>query len=865
MARKQINEGNDDLKSIIFSWSMDDIFNEDLFKGKVVKNTETFDSIESYLSSFVFPLLEEVRSEMCSSLKAISRAPFIDVSEIESVDLSNNKSKYRITVFLKNASFGGRKQVYNPKRGDILILSDIKPKHVSDLNSNGRTYCIALVNKGGKEDEELPPNSFIITTSSRVDWKLHDRIRGRGVSLIAMYLFNATTNGNIFRALNIELAKERDSVLVKGLLHPRYSVPHQVVDDHLKESLWSFNLNESQNNAVLNCISAAQGSKTCSINLIWGPPGTGKTKTTGALLWMLREMKCRTLTCAPTNTAVTEVASRYMNLLNENAAGSSIHSLGDMVLFGNKDRLRIDGGNLSEVFLDHRVRKLLMCFSPHRGWQHFLKSMVDFFENCLSSYEASVKDDDKEFQTLLVFARRNFSATSRSLRECLRTLIVHLPSSSFSKESSRDIVLLLDLIQEFDEILLRNVTSSDLEEAFKSADHAVDEIIGNSTASTLRKIRANCLEVLHRLLEGLHLPNICSSKDIGEFCLRHALLLFSTASSSSKLYYVEKMRALDVLVIDEAAQLKECETLIPLQLSGIRQAILIGDECQLPALVKSKVSENALFGRSLFERLTSLGYEKQLLDVQYRMHPSISRFPNANFYDNKISDGPNVIDEKHTRCFLPGPMFSPYSFINVEFGKEASDKSGYSKKNWVEAAVISEIISRLFNECKRTAERVSVGVICPYTAQVFAIQDKLDRAYNMHDYFSVRVNSVDGFQGSEEDIIIFSAVRSNTNGSVGFLSNLQRTNVALTRARHCLWIIGNATTLTSSGTVWSKLVRDANKRGCFFNAQEDKGIMDAIIKHFTEIGQLGDLVNIDSLSISGVQEEDLKNEGEVLG
>lgn len=300
---------------------------------------------------------------------------------------------------------------------------------------------------------------------------------------------------------------------------------------------------------------------------------------------------------------------------------------------------------------------------------------------------------------------------------------MHLPSASFSKKISEDIVLLLDLLQEFDTLLRRGVTSSDLEEAFKSADHAVDESIKNSTASTLQKIRVNCLEVLYRLQEGLHLPNLCSSKDIREFCLKNALLLFSTASSSSKLYYVENMRALDVLVIDEAAQLKECETLIPLQLSGIRHIILIGDECQLPALVKSKVlissfiyiyifeclcfqltefhcsqvSENALFGRSLFERLVSLGYEKQLLNVQYRMHPSISRFPNANFYDNQISDGPNVIDKKHTRCFLPGPMFAPYAFINVEFGEEASNKSEYSKKNLVEAAVISEIISRLFN------------------------------------------------------------------------------------------------------------------------------------------------------------------------
>lgn len=88
-----------------------------------------------------------------------------------------------------------------------------------------------------------------------------------------------------------------------------------------------------------------------------------------------------------------------------------------------------------------------------------------------------------------------------------------------------------------------------------------------------------------------------------------------------------------------------------------------------------------------------------------------------------------------------------------------------------------------FAACVRKKQKVSIGIICPYTAQVLAIQDKLEKKYKTNSSFAVKVNSVDGFQGSEEDIIIFSTVRSNRNGSIGFLSNLQRTNVALTRAR----------------------------------------------------------------------------------
>ncbi|KAK9275807.1 hypothetical protein L1049_023077 [Liquidambar formosana] len=127
-------------------------------------------------------------------------------------------------------------------------------------------------------------------------------------------------------------------------------------------------------------------------------------------------------------------------------------------------------------------------------------------------------------------------------------------------------------------------------------------------------------------------------------------------------------------------------------------------------------------------------------------------------------------------------------------------------------------------------EKLSVGVVSPYAAQVVAIQEKLDRKYDNVDGFAVKVKSVDGFQGGEEDIIIISTVRSNRGGNIGFISNSRRTNVALTRARHCLWILGNAWTLANSESVWEKLVRDAKDRNCFFNADDDKDLAKAILE-----------------------------------
>nr|CAB3488038.1 unnamed protein product [Digitaria exilis] len=275
---------------------------------------------------------------------------------------------------------------------------------------------------------------------------------------------------------------------------------------------------------------------------------------------------------------------------------------------------------------------------------------------------------------------------------------------------------------------------------------------------------------------------------------------------------------------------------------------------------KDNISDRANFGRSVFERLSSLGYGKHLLNVQYRMHPEISKFPVATFYDGKISDGPNVTHKNYNKSFLAGKWFGPYSFINVVSGHETTEMHGRSLKNTIEVAAVVRIVQRLFKaylcpflliaESVSTGRNASVGVVSPYNAQVRAIQEKLGKTYSKYDGFSVKVKSVDGFQGAEEDIIIISTVRSNGAGSVGFLTNLQRTNVALTRAKHCLWIVGNGTTLSSSNSVWQKIIKDAQDRGCFFDVDDDKDLSNAVVKAIIEQDDADNLVRMESLHIS---------------
>jgi len=145
--------------------------------------------------------------------------------------------------------------------------------------------------------------------------------------------------------------------------------------------LSAFKLNDSQADAILSCVTATRRDGATKFSLIWGPPGTGKTKTISVLLLLLLTTSqartiCRVLTCAPTNTAISQIASRVLALTKQHAAADGgCH--GDLLLFGNRERMAI-GGDLSEIFLDTRVKRLKKCFSQATGWRHCLVSLAGF-------------------------------------------------------------------------------------------------------------------------------------------------------------------------------------------------------------------------------------------------------------------------------------------------------------------------------------------------------------------------------------------------------------------------------------------------------------------------------------------------------
>lgn len=375
-------------------------------------------------------------------------------------------------------------------------------------------------------------------------------------------------------------------------------------------------LNDSQVKAVLSCLQKICCEHKSFLDLIWGPPGTGKTKTVSMMLYVLRSMGKRVLTCAPTNAAIKEVSSRLVKLLNDSPHKYSgrddlFCSLGDVVLFGSKERLGVDCLT-EEIYLEYRVQRLAECFAPLTGWRHCFSSMIDLIQNCSVQYHIFLenklmmeKGNDhgtgkdiktEDINSFLDFIRKRFSSSASDIRRCVSIMCSHISKSYLLEHNFKNLVALMHLVDSLENLLSQDdILLQEIEEVFTMSDTAEEckhslSVIAE-TLLTQRNELLSLLKVIRDSLYKLNLPDVRSMeylKELKEFCLQTASLIFCTASTSYKLHSVE-MPPLDVVVIDEAAQLKECETAIPLQLQGIRHAILIGDEFQLPAMVRSKV------------------------------------------------------------------------------------------------------------------------------------------------------------------------------------------------------------------------------------------------------------------------------------
>ncbi|OTF77605.1 hypothetical protein BLA29_002306 [Euroglyphus maynei] len=314
--------------------------------------------------------------------------------------------------------------------------------------------------------------------------------------------------------------------------------------------------------------------------------------------------------------------------------------------------------------------------------------------------------------------------------------------------------------------------------------------------------------------------------------IRNANVLMSTLSSSfiyqghlKHLWNKQKLEkfSFDVVIIDECGQSNEPCTWIPLSFAD--KCILAGDHLQLPPTICSPEAANEGLNISLLERVTKKLFAHcpervvRMLTVQHRMNKLIMQWPSDFFYEGRLIAAPIVASHqlvlKGTRQPLPVLRF--IDTVGCDMKEMDSQQKAFrsSKGNIYEAKIVCIYIKKLINQGLSPSD---IGVITPYRLQTTLIEAVCQREFSRRINDRLEINSVDGFQGREKNVIIYSMVRSNDSGSIGFLSEERRLNVAITRARKHLTLIGDSGTVTRRSNALNSFIGY-----CFQNAIIEKG------------------------------------------
>ena len=321
-------------------------------------------------------------------------------------------------------------------------------------------------------------------------------------------------------------------------------------------------------------------------------------------------------------------------------------------------------------------------------------------------------------------------------------------------------------------------------------------------SSSKIKSMAEWIRLQNRIGEIVEKAKKLEEKAVSEVIENAEVVLSTNSTAGSDLL---KDKNFDLVVIDEATQATEPSCLIPLQ--NTDKLIMAGDHKQLPPTILNKKAKG--LSKTLFERLLEIHGDKikSMLEVQYRMNTKIMNFPSKHFYNSNLVAANSVANHRidiQTGTSPVDKICNPehiITFVDID-SHEKSRRGSTSKENEKEAEKVKKVVANLL---EKGIDYKNIGVISPYDDQI-DILDKMVSAENLE------IKTVDGFQGREKDVIILSFVRANEKGEIGFLSDLRRLNVSITRARKKLIMVGNSNTLSHNQT-YKELIKYTKKEG----------------------------------------------------
>eukprot|EP01041_Mallomonas_annulata_P008009 gene8009-16395_t len=814
----------------ILRWTVNDIKNVNLILGcESVKAIPfaTFDSPSSWYESFVPFAIDELRAELeCCIIK--SSTILNGSNHNYGYQRSETSGPACVEFSLKRSNVGGNQynleimgtehDLESTHSGTVAMF--IKTTSSADNINSEFTHFFCYISKTPDESEYKTRIDALESNESKQ--LISDEGDGWKLVLLDVPLF---TTKRTLRALT----SCKIPILFKDIISCQHdtnqSFPFEdLIRASISNELFSriaSKCNKSQKEAIFACI----GSRGYpAIKIIHGPPGTGKTSTVVTILRLYLSTPDLTIhATAPTNIAVCELARRFVKrFVNRTKDKEEYNDVkpADILIIEDISKLGLKGG-LELFSLDLRLERL-----------------YDNIANIESIYETICEFQNPEFMKDIYekkkvlqpdisspeFINEYLLELSQRLDCSASGLLIEHPSCSFSK---RDMKMVLDDFNTFQQ-LPHHILSTWIQHNQQQQHNNDNDDNNNSSScdnflsSTLRHLVVT-VGVLRMTIEPA---------DLRREVITRARLIFSTVMAGGRKLFDDI--PVDIVVIDEATQLVEAQTSVLFR-ESLQCLVLVGDNKQLPATTMSTHPLAEGYKRSLFDRLIDNNYPSYLLNIQYRMHPDISRWPRVQFYEGKIKDGDNVKSADY--CKPWHHTIPPFSIYDIASGKEETDAVG-SKFNKKEELAVRKLLSHIrktvgdidkdTDKEKAKTKVMSIGIISPYQAQVKLLKP-LTTVKDIH----VIVKSIEDFQGQYCDIVIFTAVTTNAGDTSGFLSDTRRLNVALTRARYALIVLCNGKSLESNST-WRDMIEYAKTSGQYMN-ESNSTIIQSINKNNNKI------------------------------
>ncbi len=583
-----------------------------------------------------------------------------------------------------------------------------------------------------------------------------------------------------------------------------------------KIMFYQSDLTEDKKNAVRQALAAHD------VFLLQGPPGTGKTTTLAEIILQILKIKpdVRILVTSQSNVAVNHVLSRVAELrsgqhteivrigreekISQGAKAwmidqrlyawrSDVLSRTELVIKELKERMR----------LQQKQRKIQQQHSPDflndleqcKGWLEELEQDIDELAGYESQY--SLLSDPRQ-STYPVIQRKEVATELQECEELLQKKTEHISST-------------LALIRAYLPEPFQDEAESRLAAERVRLHRLVINMLGSDLSESLE---AKQLELVQRWRKIFG-----KQRDFARPILERANILAATCLITGGNYL--KDQEFDWAIIDEAGRATAPELLVPLIRS--RKAIIVGDERQLPPMIDEVLSDTMLapvgvtreqLTESLFAALVAQGKEEglaavQMLTEQHRMHPAIGQLISTVFYEGKLKHGVSEDSRSHGLDWLSNPVIW---LSTTRLANHFETHQGQSYYNSVEVQGIVQTLNRMERSYQQRDEIREVAVITPYNAQISELREHVTPQSKFWKSLKIEIATIDAFQGRDCDIVLYSTVRSNKELRLGFLKDWRRLNVALSRAKQLLIIVGDIVTLEKghagqSGNPYQELVR----------------------------------------------------------